>query len=278
MKINLNKTRRVQILVATGFCLPLITLFVATLLTYSSTKALWDTFQWVPFSQRVEESLSSLLDTVENIELAQRGFLLTGQDAYLVSIDKGRSDIAWQIDRARVMTSEEPEIEVHFTKLAPLIVEKMKLCDQTIALKRAAKGEEAIQILLSDNSMQEINDNIGKMRAAESGIRLKRELAAGAKARETERALMWLMALDVLVISIVIVLLLHLRRLQKYVTMCAWSKTILDKNEWVSIDEYLRRTYDVKVSHGISEAEREKFMAKAGLPSIPPVKTVAAGA
>ena len=76
-------------------------------------------------------------------------------------------------------------------------------------------------------------------------------------------------------LPVVVVLLRHLRRLEKYVTMCAWSKTILDKDEWVSFDEYLKRTYDVKVTHGISEAERDKFMAKAGLPPISSVRAAA---
>ena len=74
MNAKPNKTRRIQILVATGFSLPLVTLFMATLLTYSSSQALWETFQWVPFSQRVEDSLGDLLATVEDAELGQRGW------------------------------------------------------------------------------------------------------------------------------------------------------------------------------------------------------------
>ncbi len=276
MKAKLNKTRRVQLLVGTGFCLPLVTLFVATLLTYSSSQALWDAFQWVPFSQRVEDSLSDLLTTVENTEMGQRGFLLTGQDEYLAPFNNARIVMPKQLDRVRVLTSGEPAQEGHLARLGPLIAEKVKLCERMISLKREAKDGEAIQILLSDNSMQVISSIIQKMRTAESGLRLTRELEAGSKARATEKSLLWMMALDVLVTSIVVVLLLHLRRLEKYVTMCAWSKTVLDNNEWVSFDEYLRRTYDVKVSHGISELERDKFMAKAGLPVAPPIQPAAA--
>lgn len=278
MKIKLNKTRRIQLLVATGFFLPLVALFMATLMTYATTRQMWDAFQWVPFLQKVESSLSDLRVSIENIEMGQRGYLLTGQEKFLEPYDKARRALPDQINQVRILTSEEPMLKVHVTRLESMISDKLQLSELIISLKRETKGEEAVRTVLADRSLQEIGDLLQKMRAAGSDIRSERELAAGAKARETERALTWLLVLDVLVISIVVVLLLHLRRLEKYVTMCAWSKTILDKNEWVAIDEYLRRTYDVKVSHGISEAEREKFMAKAGLPPIPPVRTAAASA
>lgn len=274
MNQRLNKALRVQILVATGFSLPLVTLFAATLLTYSSSQALWEAFQWVPFSQRVEDSLGDLLTTVEDTEMGQRGFLLTGQEDYLVPYKNARVSMPKQLERVTVLTTGDAALERHLTKLGPLIEERLKLSERTISLKREGKGSEAVQILLSDNSMPEISGIIQKMRISESGVRLTRELEAGRKARGTEQYLLWLMAIDVLVISVVILLLVNFRRLEKYVTMCAWSKTVLYNNEWVPFDEYLRRTYDVRVSHGISESERDKFMAKAGLPAAEPVQPV----
>ena len=36
------------------------------------------------------------------------------------------------------------------------------------------------------------------------------------------------------------------------ITMCAWTKRIRVDDEWISIEEYLGRTYGLRVSHGIS--------------------------
>lgn len=278
MSATPNKALRVQILVATGFSVPLVTLFAATLLTYSSSQALWEAFQWVPFSQRVEDSLGDLLATVEDAEVGQRGFLLTGEEACLAPYQNARAVIPKQLECVRVLTTGDAAHEGHLARLEPLIEKRLRLGERTIALKREGKTAEAVQILLGDNSMPEISGIIQRMRTSESGVRLARELEAGRKARGTERYLLWLMAIDVLVISIVILLLVNFRRLEKYVTMCAWSKTVLYDNKWVPFDEYLRRTYDVRVSHGISESERDKFIANAGLPAAKPVQPAAAQA
>jgi hypothetical protein len=48
------------------------------------------------------------------------------------------------------------------------------------------------------------------------------------------------------------------RRVSGLVTMCAWSRTIEYKGEWISFEEYLKRRFNIDVTHGISPVEAEK--------------------
>jgi len=41
-------------------------------------------------------------------------------------------------------------------------------------------------------------------------------------------------------------------RINSLVTICAWSRTVEYEGEWLSFEEYLRRRFEVKVTHGIS--------------------------
>lgn len=41
-------------------------------------------------------------------------------------------------------------------------------------------------------------------------------------------------------------------RLNDLVTICAWSRTVEYEGEWLSFEEYLRRRFEVNVTHGIS--------------------------
>ena len=45
------------------------------------------------------------------------------------------------------------------------------------------------------------------------------------------------------------------------VTVCAWSRTVEYKGEWISFEEYLKRRFNLDTSHGISPAEAQKAFA-----------------
>jgi hypothetical protein len=51
------------------------------------------------------------------------------------------------------------------------------------------------------------------------------------------------------------------KQVEGLVTVCAWSKTIEHEGEWLSFEEYLRRRFNLKLTHGISPAEAEKAIA-----------------
>ena len=50
------------------------------------------------------------------------------------------------------------------------------------------------------------------------------------------------------------------KRLETFVKVCAWSKTVEYDGEWISFEEYLQRRFNVKTSHGISPVEYEKII------------------
>ena len=47
-------------------------------------------------------------------------------------------------------------------------------------------------------------------------------------------------------------------RVAGLVTVCAWSRTVEYKGEWISFEEYLKRRFYLDTSHGISPAEALK--------------------
>ncbi|MEO6738767.1 MAG: hypothetical protein ABIP20_00850 [Chthoniobacteraceae bacterium] len=50
-------------------------------------------------------------------------------------------------------------------------------------------------------------------------------------------------------------------RVAGLVTVCAWSRTVEYKGEWLSFEEYLKRRFNLDTSHGISPAEAQKAFA-----------------
>ena len=47
----------------------------------------------------------------------------------------------------------------------------------------------------------------------------------------------------------------QVKRLEEFVTFCAWSGRVRWKDQWVSVETFLHECYNVNISHGISEEE-----------------------
>jgi hypothetical protein len=52
----------------------------------------------------------------------------------------------------------------------------------------------------------------------------------------------------------------HVRRLEEFVTFCAWTGRVHWKDTWVSVEQFLTERYGVRISHGISEEALTKMM------------------
>lgn len=57
-------------------------------------------------------------------------------------------------------------------------------------------------------------------------------------------------------------------RVEGFVIMCAWSRTVEHEGNWISFEEYLKKRFKLDVSHGISpeEATRawDKYKSRTG--------------
>ena len=57
-----------------------------------------------------------------------------------------------------------------------------------------------------------------------------------------------------------------LRELQgSFQTVCSWTKKIKDGDEWITLEEDLRRHLKIEVTHGISPEGRDRFWGKTNL-------------
>jgi integral membrane sensor domain MASE1 len=57
----------------------------------------------------------------------------------------------------------------------------------------------------------------------------------------------------------------NMSRLKEFVTFCAWSGRVKWKDDWVTVETFLRERYGLNVTHSISDESIRKFMRDAGL-------------
>jgi CHASE3 domain sensor protein len=266
--MTITENRRVKVLVAMGFTLPLVILLSSTLLAYRSIHALDDSFGWVTYSQKVKSMLNDLLSSIKEVESSQRGYMLSGRGYYLDPYSRARESVKEGLINLSPLTVGNLLQQTQLRKLGPLISHKLEFSDTIVALKKTGHDAEAFEVVMSEeklNVMKEITDIITRMRNTEEGLLQLREGAAASRAQETEMILLSLLVLDGAVLFIVLALLIKLRRLEKYVTVCAWSKMVRLGDEWLTIEQYLQRYHGMSVSHGISDKELKKFISQNNL-------------
>ena len=73
---------------------------------------------------RVLEQIATLRQSITAAESAQRGYVLTGERAYLRPYTKGLTTIPRQLDQVRQLTSDNRSQQVRWERLAPILAAK----------------------------------------------------------------------------------------------------------------------------------------------------------
>ena len=58
----------------------------------------------------------------------------------------------------------------------------------------------------------------------------------------------------------------QVRRLEEFVTFCAWTGRVRWKGDWVSVEVFLREKYNLTVTHGVSDEAMKRFLDEIRLP------------
>ena len=252
---------------AAGLLLPSLILLLVAALVLTTAGELRSSYAGITHILGVKDALSQLLATIKEVETAQRGYLLTSRDSYLDHSIRARESIPGLLRRLRDATANNPRQQDLMPKLEARITEKLAFIARTISLQQQGRHDEAITLMLTDQRetiMDEVRDDIAMMMRREDTLLASRREAAENKAALINSLLITLLVLDGIVILIVSFLLIRVRSLKKFVTICAWSRTIKHEGRWISFDEYLRECYGVSISHSISDAELTTIVEKHG--------------
>lgn len=119
-------------------------------------------------------SAVELRNAVQTAESSQRGFLVTGNEIYLAPYGTAKTLAQRQLDALKLLLAPYNETGVALQRLAAIITEKFVEMDQTIALKRDRRDDEALALLRTNRGkalMDEANVFLsGVIRAADDRL------------------------------------------------------------------------------------------------------------
>jgi PAS domain S-box-containing protein len=136
-------------------------LVVIGAISYRNTTRIVETIAREENSQLFSGKSQDLFSQLTEAETEQRGYLITGKEAYLKSYQAAIADIEQSIKDLRQLTAKTPKQQQKLDALEPLIARRLALLNKVIDLHQRRNFEAALQVVLSGEGKQ-LMDQIQK--------------------------------------------------------------------------------------------------------------------
>jgi methyl-accepting chemotaxis protein len=181
-------------------------LFLVGAVGYRSSETLVDNDHRVTHSHLVLEGLDHVLSLLKDTETGQRGYVMTGEDAYLEPYLAARPAIARAMEDLRHLTADAPQQQRRLDEAAPLINAKLAELQRTIDLRRTQGFDASLKVVLTNegkNAMDEFRRLIGAAEQDERDLLKQRADLAESVAATTKATILGAAALASLCVLLV---------------------------------------------------------------------------
>ncbi|MBD0364148.1 MAG: CHASE3 domain-containing protein, partial [Coleofasciculus sp. C3-bin4] len=142
-------------------------------ISYRNTSRFVQTIARVENQQEVIGEIQELLSQLTEAETEERGYLLTGDEAYLKPYQTAITDINRSLKDLRQLTANNPKQQQKLDALEPLIARRLALLEKVIDLRQRQNVEAALQVVLSGEGkqlMDEIQKELTQMKNQQASL------------------------------------------------------------------------------------------------------------
>lgn len=179
---------------AAGFAIAALMLFVIGVSGYRSTAHLIENNRLVSHTYEVRMRLTDLTSLLKDAETGQRGFVITGDDAFLEPYRASMSDIGRVSNALRALTADNETQQHRLNALQPLMDRKLAELKRTIDLRRTQGFEPTSKAVASGEGkalMDQIRQLIAQMDEDEAVLLKHRNAEAEASAEAVKALILW---------------------------------------------------------------------------------------
>lgn len=178
----------------TGFISILFVLMVVGGISYTNTAKLTDTARWVNHTYKVLTKLRELLSALQDTEVGQRGYIITGEERYLEPYQAAIHNIDKLIMELKQLTVDNQIQQRRLETIGSLVAGKLDELKATIDLRRNKGLEAARSVVVLDKGkklMDELRAVVREMEDQENELLKQREQEAAISAQNTVRSIIF---------------------------------------------------------------------------------------
>lgn len=219
--------------------------------------------EWVAHTLEVRQRLGALETDLVAAEAGEVAVLLTGDQSHLTSYYRATRNIGLTLRSLSFLVADNPVQAQRIVQLKELFREKIREMDGTVQTVRSGDQGGALAAARRNVAQTSTTAMIQKVLEAasrtEATLQQERSNQLQRSANRGERVSLGLIVTLAMLMVGLFVAVRRARNYERLIKVCAWSKTVDFEGEWISYDEYLRRRFNISVSHGISPEAMAKL-------------------
>src|ERR1700754_3102833 len=94
---------------------------------FRAIQSLHDSEYWVAHTWQVINQVESIMSSAKDAETGSRGYLITGDEAYLAPYTAARRDLPGELDRFKSLTVDNPSQRLHLSEMRAVLDERLDL-------------------------------------------------------------------------------------------------------------------------------------------------------
>ena len=151
-----------------GFAMAFILLLIIGAVSYRGVNALTDTSYLVAHTHEVLEHSGKLLSLLKDAETGQRGFVITGDEAFLQPYLEANAGIDGVKNELRRLTSDNPGQQKRLDEADLLIAAKLAEVARAIGLRRSAGFQETAKLVATGEGKRTMDSLRGVLAQVEA--------------------------------------------------------------------------------------------------------------
>lgn len=193
-----------------------------------------------------------IVDGADKAKAALREYEVTQQpgdkEAFLKACDAMAAKVS-HLRQAEHMSEEQSD---QIVDLCVSIRQQLSKLGASSADRMSAAGflVDRIRRVVLGFGMDELRQQDDRLAAQTAAAALNRRITIG------------MAVIEIFSVAGIVLLVLRLIRLEKLVTVCAWSHRLLYEGKWVSLERYLEQRFGIRASDGITTEQAARLMAE----------------
>lgn len=180
--------------IAIGFAISFALLAVIGTVAYQGIDSITKASHWVRHSQAVRDHIQNLVIAMKDTEAGQRGYVITGDEAFLEYYRPGIVSAGKEIKALRELTADDPNQQKRIADLEPIVAERLAGLKKLIELRQRSGFETVAKVVQAGEGRKQMDDIIelaGQMMSAEDELLKRRAEDVEAASGGAKATIMW---------------------------------------------------------------------------------------
>ena len=203
----------------TGFVLCSLILIVVTGISFKNSEKLLATNQWVVHTQDVLYGLEQILAGSVAAETGERGYIITGDQTLLGSLNGAQAHLLELIEKVKELTKDNPDQREYPGQMGDQVRALISHLDKCVQVRRTAgfaKAQELVATGVAENILNRIRDITNNAKSVEQTLLIEKKLRNETDTRNSNIVLIILLSvIGLVLVTVYIVIMVNLGALKR---------------------------------------------------------------